>query len=222
MSIGGAGGASGDGGAVTFANTGRIATSGDGSTAVFLQSVGGGGGAGGNAGGGTITVGGTGGASGDGGAVTATNTGAIQTAGEQAVGIFAQSVGGGGGTGGSVGSSPTSLTDIQGDDIRSTLVNALKLGAAVPKVVAEAKTIATNYSVQSVSVGGFGGSAGNGGYRPGQEQRIDRDTGDAGLRYLRAIGRWRWRCRRGGIADRGQSRDARWWRRWRRRRRGHP
>ncbi|MBU2417797.1 MAG: autotransporter domain-containing protein, partial [Alphaproteobacteria bacterium] len=50
-----------------------------------------------------VPIGGAGGAGGDGGAVTVTNTGSVLTEGEGAVGIFAQSVGGGGGVRGRVG-----------------------------------------------------------------------------------------------------------------------
>ena len=48
----------------------------------------------------TVGVGGKGGASGEGGEVTVTNSAALSTAGYQANGIFAQSIGGGGGIGG--------------------------------------------------------------------------------------------------------------------------
>ena len=48
----------------------------------------------------SVAVGGSGGTGGTGGAVTITNEGLVATLGQDAFGVFAQSVGGGGGTGG--------------------------------------------------------------------------------------------------------------------------
>ncbi len=120
VSLGGYGGAAGDGGEVDAENSGQIITDGAFSYGIFAQSVGGGGGTGGlvstggdeiiwvldklnkgDAKGGQIAIGGSGAAGGDGGLVTVTNSGLIYTRGEQAHGVFAQSVGGGGGNGGS-------------------------------------------------------------------------------------------------------------------------
>jgi hypothetical protein len=103
ISVGGSAGSSGDGGQVSVSNTGVIATSGEGSAAIFAQSIGGGGGNGGNGvvgKEGTLAVGGSGGVAGDGGGVEITNRGLISTLGDAAYGIFAQSVGGGGGMAG--------------------------------------------------------------------------------------------------------------------------
>ncbi len=103
VGLGGDGGASGNGNAVTVTNNGSILTKGDGSYGVFAQSVGGGGGTGGNgymSNLGSVSIGGDGGASGDGGDVVVTNNGDITTEGYGAYGIFAQSVGGGGGVAG--------------------------------------------------------------------------------------------------------------------------
>ncbi len=103
--VGGSGGSSGSGEVVDVTNTGNITTYGDGSHAVFAQSVGGGGGAGG-AGDvgllGTIGIGGATNSTGNGGAVNVTINGNIDTYGNGANGIFAQSIGGGGGAGGNV------------------------------------------------------------------------------------------------------------------------
>ena len=107
--LGGSNGAKGDGQAVSveFMNTSRIATTGLGSHAVFLQSIGGGGGYGGTASGPSDFVR-DGKTSGDGGAVTVKMApGAktdIATSGQAAHGIFAQSLGAGGGF----------VTDLQG------------------------------------------------------------------------------------------------------------
>jgi len=108
VAAGGAGGAGGNGGEVTVdldnEGAGLIATYGDFSAGVYAQSVGGGGGNGGGATavGTVISVGtgGTGGSGGYGGGVTVTSDTTIVSQGNQALGILAQSIGGGGGTGG--------------------------------------------------------------------------------------------------------------------------
>ena len=114
VATGGNGGAGNTGGAVRLDNSGLITTAGDGAIGVMAQSIGGGGGAGGDStaasySGGSqggvsvsvaVAVGGSGGTGGTGGAVTMTNSGLVATLGQDAYGVFAQSVGGGGGTGG--------------------------------------------------------------------------------------------------------------------------
>ncbi|MEA2809658.1 MAG: hypothetical protein QOJ17_3799, partial [Rhodospirillaceae bacterium] len=104
LAFGGTGGAGGNGGAVTVTNSGGITGSGQQATGIFAQSVGGGGGNGGDtlsvAIGAGISIGGSGGNGGNGAAVSVTNGGVLSLTGEQATGIFAQSVGGGGGNGG--------------------------------------------------------------------------------------------------------------------------
>ena len=110
VAVGGAGGDGGVGGEVVVSNTGVIGTNGDNAHGVFAHSVGGGGGTGGmsiagdvNVGDGlavAVAVGGAGGDGGVGGEVDVTNAGVVGTNGDDAHGVFAQSVGGGGGTGG--------------------------------------------------------------------------------------------------------------------------
>ncbi len=126
MSIGGAGGSGGDAlfavgvnpyltldELQTTSNTGSISTGnafggGYRSHGIFAQSLGGGGGNGGFAFAGSvgesvsaaIAVGGNGGAGGDGSEVKVQQRGTINTGGDEANGIFAQSLGGGGGNGG--------------------------------------------------------------------------------------------------------------------------
>lgn len=109
--VGGKGGTGGHAGKILVVNSGLLQTQGLDAYGVFAQSVGGGGGIGGDA---TATslayqqakltistaIGGSGGAGGDGGAVTVRNSGFINTSAATAIGVFAQSVGGGGGTGG--------------------------------------------------------------------------------------------------------------------------
>lgn len=138
VTIGGSGGAAGNGGEVIVDNDGAITTTESSGYGVFAQSVGGGGGIGGRSNSlrmivGTSTttppdqpditskpnnldlsvaIGGTGGAAGDGMAVTVKNTGIVETFGETADGIYAQSIGGGGGNGGNGALGSTGLIPI--------------------------------------------------------------------------------------------------------------
>ena len=110
-SIGGDGGAAGDGSTLDITNTARIVTLGDHSQGIQAQSIGGGGGNGGfsvDANGATgketnsisVAVGGQGNSGGDAKRVTVTNNASIVTNGADSAGIQAQSLGGGGGNGG--------------------------------------------------------------------------------------------------------------------------
>ena len=105
-SLGGDGGSGGSGGAVAVHNQAGAGISTDNlrSHALFAQSIGGGGGSGGGEFSLLASLGGQGAAGGHGGAVTVTNDGRIETAGEHARGIYAQSIGGGGGDGGNTAS----------------------------------------------------------------------------------------------------------------------
>lgn len=111
LAIGGAGGSGGNAGAVTVNLVGGITTTGDLSNGLFAQSIGGGGGNGGfalsaasGAFTGSVALGGAAGVGGGADAVTVNVSDAsINTSGTGAVGIFAQSVGGGGGNGGFAG-----------------------------------------------------------------------------------------------------------------------
>ncbi|ORE93263.1 outer membrane autotransporter barrel domain-containing protein [Aurantimonas sp. 22II-16-19i] len=109
LTIGGLGGSGNRGGNVAVDNAGQIVTAGALSHGIFAQSVGGGGGASGVASstskadmkiGGQVALPAGDGA--NGGVVTVDNSGRIDTTGNGALGIFAQSVGGGGGFGGVV------------------------------------------------------------------------------------------------------------------------
>lgn len=137
VTIGGSGGDGNNGGTVAVTNKGNISTLSDNAYGIFAQSVGGGGGAGGDAralaialsmpelksegfSSMDVSVGGSGGGASHGGNVTVTNTGMIVTRGDDADGIFAQSVGGGGGTGGA----------INGDYLRTTIFPGI-LGVTV-------------------------------------------------------------------------------------------
>lgn len=136
LNIGGAGGDGNSAGNVTVTNSGVIDVSGAGSYGILAQSVGGGGGNGGlavalsvndlaaQARGQSYTklaIGGAGGDGADGGDVTVNHTGTITVRGENAYGIFAQSVGGSGGNAALSISTPAVMA---ADYVISTLLGA--------------------------------------------------------------------------------------------------
>jgi uncharacterized protein YhjY with autotransporter beta-barrel domain len=143
VAVGGTGGTGGDAGTVDLSNSGAITTRGDGSDAVFAQSIGGGGGA---AGGGTATtsggtlsvavgVGGSGGAGGNGNAATVANTGSIVTRGTDAIGLSVQSIGGGGGKAGKGGATAGGVTNLSNAEaLYNTLAGGLGFNQTVTKI----------------------------------------------------------------------------------------
>ncbi len=156
VSVGGAGGIGGLGGKATVENDGNITTYGKGAHGIIAESVGGGGGNGGLAVSGdlslgatavkgakqhvsTIALGGVGGFGNDGGEVAVKNSGNITVEGDQAYGVYAQSVGGGGGNGGFA----VALS-------RNLLTNPFQLGALEGAL----------FNIGVGGVGGFGGSGG--------------------------------------------------------------
>lgn len=104
VGLGGKGGSGGNGGEVSVSNSSKITTAADSSVGIFAQSVGGGGGSMGSntnqilmatySFSAQLGMTGTGG---NGGNVSVGNYGAISTSGQSAMGVFAQSLGGGGG-----------------------------------------------------------------------------------------------------------------------------
>jgi hypothetical protein len=153
IGFGGSGESAGDGRTVTVTNSGSITTNNNLAYGILVQSIGGGGGAGG-AGGGLVGLGGSGDAGGAGGTVTVNNNagGSINTSGSDAIGIFAQSVGGGGGDGGnSVG-----LVSIGG--------GASTTSAGGTVTVNNSQAIATtgdrSNAILAQSIGGGGGNGG--------------------------------------------------------------
>ncbi|MEO1191239.1 MAG: autotransporter outer membrane beta-barrel domain-containing protein [Pseudomonadota bacterium] len=106
LSLGGSGGAAGDGGAVQVSGEVTFVTSGDRAFGLVAQSVGGGGGLAGAGDASNILgvgLGGSSGTTGDGGTVMVSlDRGVVQTSGSGAHGIIAQSVGGGGGIAGDI------------------------------------------------------------------------------------------------------------------------
>ncbi len=142
--VGGNGGEGMSGGTVDVTNSGGIYTEGVGSYGALAQSIGGGGGKGGlvvdftsvpgdtTANALALAIGGNGGDGGTGGNVTLKNTGWVETMKQNAVGLFAQSIGGGGGNG-------------------SSMLNVLSGGGAG----------SNSFSIGVGGSGGTGGSAGS-------------------------------------------------------------
>lgn len=175
VAVGAKGGSGGVAGEVGVTDTGLITTAGERAYGIEAQSIGGGGGNGGSAtstASGTtnsthsanVAVGGTGGAGGTGSTVTVTSSGAIQTAGYNADGILAQSIGGGGGVGGdgsdsanttlAVGVSDTGSGGASGNP-NSVMVTTGKGGS-----IATVGDDAVGILAQSIGGGGGAGSAG--------------------------------------------------------------
>ncbi len=193
LAVGGAGGGAGNGGAVgaTLSNS-AIETRQSISAGVVAQSVGGGGGSGGSA---TakaasflnfgFTAGGSGGDGGNGGSATvdvsnssiATATGLDTSVANDAVGILAQSIGGGGGTGGVAASSAitTGVPFDPDDPDQSISVNAQFAlggraanggnGGTASATLSDQSSVATNgagsHGILVQSIGGGGGSGGD-------------------------------------------------------------
>jgi uncharacterized protein YhjY with autotransporter beta-barrel domain len=175
VSVGGRGAGASDGGLVTITNDGLIHTRGEGAYGVLAQSVGGGGGEGGYggyAGDGDddedepfqwpslelqVTLGGSAGSGGRGGDVKYSGAGSVLTEGRGAVGVLAQSIGGGGGLGGfGLAASTASIA----------LGGAGGAGGAGGRVdVSVGGWIETfgdsAFAILAQSVGGGGGSAGD-------------------------------------------------------------
>ncbi|MDO5603976.1 MAG: hypothetical protein Q4G25_02330, partial [Paracoccus sp. (in: a-proteobacteria)] len=167
---GGAGGAGGKGGWVDLTNAGNITTHGRFSHGVVAQSVGGDGGNAGNAYNVFLSAGQNGGIAGNGDAVTVTNSGRIETRGDYAYGILAQSVGGGGGAAGrtlgliAIGG----MAESGGNGAKVTVTNDAS------GVISTTGTGATGIFAQSV-----GGSGGRGGLTAGLVS-IGGDAGNGG------------------------------------------
>ncbi len=181
VALGGAGGGGGKGMDVRLDNRGLITTGGDGSVGVVAQSVGGGGGSGGDSSAAAysngpqsavklsiaVSVGGKGGDGGKGNNVTVNNSGVIATAGQDAYGIFAQSVGGGGGVGGGGDASSTT------GESKASFDSAIAVGGTGggggnggTVTLSNTGAITTrgdaSHGIFAQSVGGGGGVAGGG------------------------------------------------------------
>jgi uncharacterized protein YhjY with autotransporter beta-barrel domain len=185
MTIGGSGANAGVGGSAQASSAGVIATVGNHSSGMLIQSVGGGGGNGGAAYskdksgifGASLAVGGTGGGGGDGGNVdvangaAATNTGRILTSGSDSFGILGQSIGGGGGVGGAATAqtityAPKGVDDLPNIAVAAALGGAGGAGGNAQSVnLVNAGLIATTGSgsagIAAQSIGGGGGNGGD-------------------------------------------------------------
>ena len=154
----GNGGNGGNGGVATMNNSSTIATSGQHSYGILVQSIGGGGGTGGIADGLTLELGGDGGNGGSAGNASVENGAAITTSGYSAHGIIAQSISGGGGAAGMAGG----VLSIGGTGGGTSDTNGETAGISHWGVVSTAGDAAIGIMAQSIGGGGGtgGGSAG--------------------------------------------------------------
>jgi uncharacterized protein YhjY with autotransporter beta-barrel domain len=177
VGIGGKGGPGGHADVVNVLSSGGITTYGDGSYAILAQSIGGGGGVGGDtittAGSGSsfdlsVGIGGAGGAGNYGGSVTVSNSGGLYTYGNNALGILAQSIGGGGGRGGSA-TGQGNLTGAGNTFDLNVSVGGNGAGASDGGIVSvdNAGNVVTfgiaSHGILAQSIGGGGGDGGYGG-----------------------------------------------------------
>ncbi len=160
ITIGLEGGEGGSAGDVDVDVAGTVTTIGEGAHAVFAQSVGGGGGNAGDAKSKAstlaVSIGASGGIGGTGGKVEVTSSAGIFTRGQDALGILAQSIGGGGGTG--------STTESKAEDFAIAIGGSGGEGAVSDTVaVINRGTIITegagSYGVLAQSIAGGGGNA---------------------------------------------------------------
>ncbi|WP_127089984.1 autotransporter outer membrane beta-barrel domain-containing protein [Aquabacter cavernae] len=179
MATGGSGGTGGAGGSVTLSNAAQIRTYGVGGTGILAQSVGGGGGTSGNAVAYSLSVsapdsgafsmsdsiGGSGGSGGAGGSVSLTNTGTVQTWGNTAFGLQAQSVGGGGGDGGSATATADAISFQRSIVISASVGGSGGSGGAGNgvKVQQEGTVVTLGTGAAGVLAQSVGGGGGNGG-----------------------------------------------------------
>jgi outer membrane autotransporter protein len=201
VNIGGKGGAGGDGGDVIVTQHGgaTIETFGTASYGIFAQSVGGGGGVAGNSGnllssvgpniGVGLIVGQGGGSGGIGGQVDISVDGAIVTHGDNAHGIFAQSVGGGGGAMGDLGSGSNLLSWHVGSN--GDAGNAGAVNVTLTGTIATSGNNAAGIFAQSAAGAGLAGNVAvtlNGSVVTGAILAAGDGTASAPLRGLGSIG----------------------------------
>ena len=189
LNIGGSGGSGGAGGAVTVSNSGSIYTLGLRAHGILAQSIGGGGGWGGavvtqpgtvvnnfNAAvsqwvaptiSSNIGLGGSGGSGGAGGAVSIANSGTVLTTGYGALGMLAQSIGGGGGVGadGSTGMGISIMLGGSGGD--GGTGGTVSLGTSSTPATGTLTTLGDDaHGILAQSIGGGGGIAAGWHYDP--------------------------------------------------------
>ncbi len=166
--VGGQGGAGGNGGQVGVDSSADITTSGSHAHGLLAQSIGGGGGHGGSAIGAisgtpfgvSITVGGGGSSGGSAGMVIVDTLGSIQTSGDGAKGILAQSIGGGGGDAGSLASS-AGYADLAKIDLTTGGAGGPGGSGGMVSVIAGPVTTTGNNAtaIYALSQGGGGGAS---------------------------------------------------------------
>ena len=151
---GGSGAVGGNGGPVSLTNGGTIRTYGAGAHGMLAQSIGGTGGNGGAAGG-IVAFGGGAGTGGVGGTVTITTqeNSDIATKGDAAVGILAQSIGGGGGDSGAAGGIVALGASGGTGNVAGTVTITNQAGSTIRTEGAGA------YGVLAQSIGGGGGNS---------------------------------------------------------------
>ncbi|MFV5490681.1 ESPR-type extended signal peptide-containing protein [Acinetobacter sp. ASP199] len=174
LTLGGDGGKGNTAGEVNVDSNGHIITKGDNSHAVYAKSIGGGGGDGGFAVSGSlssnevslqanITVGGFGGEGNTADTVMVKRTGHISTEGNESVGIYAQSIGGGGGDGGIAISA--NVAEADAFQVGFSLGGMGGEGASAGNVDVRNKGSISTYGIksQAIKAQSIGGGGGNGG-----------------------------------------------------------
>lgn len=207
VSASGSGGNGNDGGQASLTNLETVTTWGDGSHGMLAQSIGGGGGNGGDSTAAStlsarsgkglalnVGLGGSGGTGGDGGGVTMTNSAAtsrIETHGQNAAGMVAQSIGGGGGNA-TVGNSGTSNlhTPVTGSNSATTLAISFDLGgsggdggkAGFAQVGNAGSIVTAGSGAQGILAQAIGGGGGNasGGVADGSNNKVTFDLAIGG------------------------------------------
>lgn len=165
VTVGGNGGAAGDGEAVHVTNKASITTHGDLANAILAQSIGGGGGVGGSTSGrgasvgGGVTVGANGGGGGTGHEVHVTNSAALNTSGNFSMGVLAQSVGGGGGVSSHSADTTAGTVSALKVTVGGNAGNASNAGDVTIENTGDVTTAGHfAYALAGQSVGGGGGS----------------------------------------------------------------
>ncbi|MEG2731057.1 MAG: hypothetical protein RR935_11110, partial [Brevundimonas sp.] len=154
LGVGGKIGGRSDKVSVTVGSDGSIVTTGEASSGIVAQSIGGGGGDGSNTGG-LVALGGSGGSAGHGAEASVNSAGSITTLGNGSDAIVVQSIGGGGGRGGSSGGFVAlgGSGNAGGNASSATGINSGKITTT--------GDLSRGMLIQSI--GGGGGSAGSGG-----------------------------------------------------------
>ncbi|WP_233238820.1 autotransporter outer membrane beta-barrel domain-containing protein [Bordetella sp. LUAb4] len=156
-SNGGTGGAAGSPGIITVTNNGTISTSGTMAMGILAQSIGGSGGAAGSASGLGVSLGGaadTNPFKSDASDVTVNASGVITTTGLSAIGVLAQSIGGGGGAGGAT----QGLISVGGSGGEGGSGGAI---TGIPSDLTLTTSGDNAHGFVAQSIGGGGGNGGN-------------------------------------------------------------